>query len=198
MSEPLTRIHGAVDLELRGSDGRTVTGIAVPFDQPTEIHEPFNSYREVFRCGAFTRTLAERGAERVKLLALHNGRNLPLGRLSTAREVNGTGLVIEARVSKTQAGDEALELVRDGALDAFSIGFVPMPNGSRWNRDRTEVERVEVRLQEVSLVPFPAYAGAAITGVRSAVPPPYDLRLDPAYRLRLLNLNTLPRKETLQ
>ena len=32
----------------------------------------------------------------------------------------------EARVSKTAAGDEVLELVRDGALDSFSVCFQPI------------------------------------------------------------------------
>lgn len=187
MTTHLVRTAAFADLELRG-DGRTIVGIAVPFDQPTEIASYGGTYTETFRRGAFTRTLTERGASRIKLLAIHDSTTMPLGRLSSATE-DATGLRIEARVSQTQAGDEALQLVADGALDAFSIGFAPVPAGDRWNATRTAVERVEVKLHEVSLVPFPAYAGAVITGVRACQP--YDPNLDPdvlARHLRLAHL----------
>lgn len=184
MTEPvLTRTAPLADLELRGSDGRTVVGLAVPFDVPTEIRDPMGSYVESFKRGAFARTLAERGAARVKLVAVHDYRKLPLGRLTQAVE-DTAGLRIEARISATAAGDEALELVRDGALDSFSIGFAPVAGGDRWSRDRTSVERIEVRLHEVSLVPFPAYETALIAGVRHAAPGPHIS--DPLARLDAL------------
>ncbi|HRB04229.1 MAG TPA: HK97 family phage prohead protease [Ilumatobacteraceae bacterium] len=189
MSNIITRAAPCADIEIRGSDGRTVYGIAVPFDQPTEINDRYNgNYTETFRRGAFARTLTERGAAKVKLLAVHNSQTFPLGRLSSAVE-DAAGLLIEARVSATQAGDEALELVRDGALDAFSIGFVPVPTGDRWGKGRTSVERLEVKLHEVSLVRLPPYAGALVAGVRSAEP--YDPELDPdliARRFRLAHI----------
>ena len=60
-------------------------------------------------------------------------------------------------------GDEVLELVRDGALDAFSVGFSPITSRS--------VDGVYVRqhahLNETSIVTFGAYAGALVGGVRS-------------------------------
>lgn len=148
------------DLEVR-SDGRTVHGVAVPWDTPARVNDGFGPYTETFRRGSFERTIRERG-HKVKALANHDRRSLPLGRAHVVRE-DAAGLYTELRVSKTRAGDEALELVRDGALDAFSVGFLPVkqvdgPDGL--------VERTEVRLNEVSLVAFPAYDGAAIAGVR--------------------------------
>lgn len=164
VAERLTRTHRA-DLEVR-SDGRTVVGIVCPFDEETTVVERGRTYTEVFRRQAFDRTIAERGAERVKLLALHNRETLPLGRATLLRP-DSRGLYGEFRVSATVSGDEALALVVDGALDAFSVGFRPMPNGDRWNRERSRVERVEVALAEVSLVPWGAYAGAVVQGVRT-------------------------------
>lgn len=161
--EYINRAHQA-DLEVRG-DGRTVVGIAVPFDSPTHIRDASGTYTEVFRRGAFAKTIRERG-DRVKFLAQHDRRSLPLGRASLLRE-DATGLYGEFRVSKTAAGDEALELIRDGALDAFSIGFRPVKD--RWNGDRSHVERAEAGLDEVSAVAFPAYDGAAIAGVRAGL-----------------------------
>jgi len=161
------------DLEVRsGSDGRTVHGIAVPFDTPTTVNDGWGEYEESFRFGAFRKTLREKrkpdGTSAVKFLANHDriGR-LPLGRAQELKE-DTAGLYGEFRVSKTPDGDAALELIRDGALDAFSVGFVPVKDREP---EPGRLERVEVKLHEVSAVAFPAYAGAVIAGVRSAMVP---------------------------
>lgn len=158
------------DLEIR-EDGRTVVGIAVPFNQPAVIRDVGREFVEVFRRGAFTRTIAERGAERVKFYDEHSHRSgkVPIGRATLLRE-DAAGLYGEFHVSKTAAGDDALELIRDGALDAFSVGFMRVPGGDSWSADRRSVARVEVGLREVSAVAFPAYAGATIAAVRSLDP----------------------------
>lgn len=158
----LIRAFPTDELLVRG-DGRTICGIAVPFGQPTEIVEFGDRYLEEFAPGAFTRTIAERGPERVKVLAQHSRGTLPVGRASTLRE-DATGLYCELRVSRTRDGDDVLELVRDGALDALSIGFEPVRDRSRGDiRVRTEV-----KLREISVVCWPAYAGARIGALRSA------------------------------
>jgi HK97 family phage prohead protease len=184
-SNIITRTAVFADMEIRGSDGRTVHGIAMPFDTPTEIKDHHGEYTEVFRHGAFKRTLAERGAGKVKVLLNHDMTKPPLGRLHSARE-DTDALRIEAHIAKTAAGDEALELVREGALDSFSIRFLPVRE--RWGKGNLR-EHNEVKLYEVSLVTFPAYEGARIAGVRAAQP--YDPDLDPdiiARRFRLAHL----------
>lgn len=155
------------DLEIRG-DGRTVVGIAVPYGQPAEIRSAAGSFSEQFARGAFARTIAERGPERVKFFVNHGhvANGPPIGRATLLRE-DASGLYGEFRVSKTAAGDDALELIRDGALDALSVGFVPKSDA--WSNDRRSVTRVEVMLREVSAVAFPAYVGAEIASVRSKV-----------------------------
>lgn len=174
-----------VDLEVR-SDGRTIAGIAVPFDEPTDITEGTRTYSEVFRRGAFARTITERGPARVKFFALHQSEKLPLGRATKLRE-DPDGLYVELRASKTRASDEILELVRDGALDGLSIGFSPVRE--RWSRARDAVERIAVKLHEISAVTWPAYTGARIVAVRSdlsdLVPPGLDVTVAAA-RLALL------------
>ena len=150
------------DLEVRG-DGRTVVGIACPFDAPTEIRDGSGRYVERFKRGAFARTIRERGPGKVKFLAMHNRESLPLGRAVSLSE-DAAGLWGEFRVAATTAGDEALELIRDQALDGLSIGFAPIRQ--KWSADRTEVERLEVALREVSAVWAPAYEQAEIAGVR--------------------------------
>lgn len=165
MADLLHRI--APDLEVRTSgEGRTVYGLLVPWDQTTRVDDSDGrgAYDERFLAGAFARTIAERG-HRVKLRANHQRIPLPVGRFHLLRE-DSRGLYGEAPVSKTSMGDDVLELVRDGALDAFSVGFRPIRE--RRARDGA-VERVEVSLREVSLTDMPAYDGALVAGVRSNV-----------------------------
>jgi HK97 family phage prohead protease len=168
-----------VDLEVRG-DGRTIHGIAMPFDAPAEIREGGWRFTETFRRGAFTKTITERSPQAVKSFAKHARASLPIGRASLLRE-DALGLYAELRVSATSAGDEILELVRDGTLDALSIGFQPIKD--RWSGSRDAVERLEVALLEVSVVDFPAFAGAQIAGVRSD-----EHRLSPEAAARRLDL----------
>jgi HK97 family phage prohead protease len=74
------------------------------------------------------------------------------------------GLYSEFYVSKTDRGDQVLELVRDGALDQLSIGFMSLKD----NRLASGViERIKAHLAEVSLVTFGAYGDrAAVSGMR--------------------------------
>jgi HK97 family phage prohead protease len=167
----LIRINDGADLEIRG-DGRTLHGLAVPYNVPTRISSRLEGqFDETFRPGAFARTIRERGSK-VRLHVLHDQTTrLPIGRATELRE-DPAGLVGEFRVSATRQGDEVLELVRDGALDGLSIGFRPIRD--RWTKGRQSVERLEVALNEVSVVATPAYAGARIVGVRAAtlyIPP---------------------------
>ena len=168
MSDILRRAwNPLLDLEIRG-DGRTVYGLAVPYDTPTPIRDRSGTYDEVFRMGSFADTIRERG-DRVKFLANHDRQTLPLGKATSLRE-DPAGLIGEFRVSATDAGDAALELIRDGVLDALSVGFVPIEDRGRPGRDQI-VERLAVKLMEVSAVAFPAYEGALISGVRNVDDP---------------------------
>lgn len=148
-----------IDLEIRqDAEGRTIMGIAVPYDKEQRVS---SDTTEVFRKGAFADVI--KAAHRVKLLRNHDSKN-PIGRATLLRETD-QGLYAEFKISKTREGDDALELVKDGALDQLSIGFMPIKN-----RKRSDgvIERLKAHLAEVSLVTFGAYGDmAAVTGVRS-------------------------------
>lgn len=174
------------DLEIRG-DGRTVAGIAVPYDDPVEIREIYGTFTEVFRRGVFKKTITERGPAKVKFLLNHDHMKLPLGRAVLLRE-DTAGLYAEFRVSKTTEGDDALESIRDGAVDGLSVGFEPVKD--RWNEKKTSVERLEAKLHEVSATPWPAYEKAAVVGVRSdGSQPPLSQNVALA-RLKLLQVES--------
>lgn len=168
----LVRAFGDGDLDIRG---RTVVGYAVPFGVPATVSDDGRtSYTESFQRGAFTRTIAERG-DRVKFLALHDrsGR-MPLGRATVLRE-ESRGLYAELQVSRTAAGDEALELIKDGSLDGLSVGFVPVDQHTERTRGGLSVTRTAVRLNEISAVPVATWDDARILAVRAATAPQLTL-----------------------
>lgn len=150
------------DLEVRSSgDGRTVHGIAVPWEAPQYINE---SLTEQFARGAFDHQV--NAAHRVRYAKEH----VTLGGIlvGTVRSMrnDAAGQYVEMRVSKTPAGDETLELVKDGALPHLSIGF-------RARRDRRVpgtgvIERTVADLFEVASTMQGAYGDLApAMGVRS-------------------------------
>jgi len=150
-------------LEIRADgDGRTVIGIAVPYDVEQRIGP---NVTEVFRPGVFRDVT--RAANRVKLLFQHKT-DAPIGR-ATMLEERPEGLYGEFRISKTEAGDEALELIRDGVLSNLSVGFQPLKDEKR----NGVINRIKAHLAEVSLVTFGAYGDAAnIVAVRAELERP--------------------------
>jgi len=157
----------ASDLQIRG-DGRTIIGLAVPFSTPTEIRDQLGTYQEQILRGAFKRTIAERGPGRVKFLVSHDHAALPIGRTVSLKE-EPQGLVAEFRVAQTPRGDEALQLVKEGALDGLSIGFRSVRDS--WSSDGSQRTILEAALLEVSLVSIPAYSDAVVTAVRAQTTP---------------------------
>jgi Escherichia/Staphylococcus phage prohead protease len=155
-----------VHLELR-EDGRTLAGLAVPYGVEVRVGTRFT---ERFTFGAF----ADARPEDVPVLATHDHEDLPIGRAITLTETPA-GLETELRVSKTAAGDDVLELVKDGAVTGLSVGFLPVED--RWNPARTVVERVKAKLVELSLTAFPQYQDARIVAVRGEQEPTRAYRL---------------------
>jgi HK97 family phage prohead protease len=134
---------------------RTVSGLAVPYDQPVSIGD----YQEQIARGAFGTP------ENVALFYGHDHRNggMPIGTVTTFRDTEA-GLEIDAVISKTNKGEEVYTLLKDGTLNRFSIGFEPVDN--KFSEDRTTVIRTKALLKEVSIVPMPAYELAKVAQVR--------------------------------
>lgn len=144
-----------MNIEYRSVEVRTVTedriisGIAVPYGQIAEI----GGFKETFERGAFG-DIAD--------VKLFYGHNEPIG-VVTRGEDTEEGFVIEARISETPRGNEVYTLLRDGVLNKFSVGFIPVED----RLDEDVVVRTKATLKEVSVVPFPAYDGADILAVRN-------------------------------
>lgn len=153
------------ELEVRsGGDGRTVSGIAVPYGRPQRID---NQLVEQFAKGAFNRQLS--ASHRVPFAREHMMLGGTLIGTTLALRDDSVGLYGEWRVSKTPVGDETLELVKDGALRDLSIGFRAKQNRSVRGSDGTTItERVTAELKEVAVVLEGAYGEmATVSDVRS-------------------------------
>ena len=136
-------------LSLDAVEERTITGLAVPYNQEASIG---GGIQERFAPGAI---------DSVEDVKLFYGHEEPIGKVVSGRETEA-GYEITAKVSNTARGEEVLTLMRDGVLNKFSVGFMPIEQDS----DGSLITRTLVDLKEVSVVPFPAFAGANITEVR--------------------------------
>lgn len=179
----------APDLEIRSEgDGRTIVGIAVPYGVPQRIDRDLV---EEFQRGAFNAQI--RSAARVSFARGHLQLGGALIGKATMMRDDAAGLYGEWRVSATPAGDETLELVRDGVLDELSIGFREGQNKRR--REDGAIIRVTAHLFEVAVVQEGAYGrGAVVAAVRSAEQEIVDenaVRLEEARRI-LANIPMLP------
>jgi HK97 family phage prohead protease len=141
-----------IEMRLDEEEG-VIRGIAVPYGEPANIG---GAYEERFAPGAI------RSVEDVKIYYGHQHDDLPIGRVVEGRDTEA-GFEIVAKLTKgVQRAEETLALMRDGVLNRFSVGFVPVEQ----TRDGNVITRTLVDLKEVSVVSFPAYSGAEITQVR--------------------------------
>lgn len=154
-------------------DTRTLTGLAVPYGVPGNPSGAAQRY--VFRHGAFTRTIRERG-DKVRLMVEHDTRRLPIGKAIDYHD-ESDGLRISFEFANTTDGEDALRLVRDGYVSGLSVGVNIMRHDYGAGGD---IEITEAALREVSLCNEPALVGAGFTA-----DDPTDLMTVEQARLRL-------------
>lgn len=161
MTDTLFRSLGVADVEVRTVGGkRELRGIVVPYNAPTRIDATLT---ESFLPGAFRKQAGS--PNRIPFFRNHEAHGgVLIGRALELREETA-GLYGAFRVAPTVAGDEAIALVVDGALDQWSIGFCEGQNRASCG----VVERMSATLTEVALVLRGAYAELASVGeVRQA------------------------------
>jgi uncharacterized protein len=149
MTELVTR---EVELRIGDTEERTITGIAVPYNEDANIG---GAYIERFAPGAI------RSVEDVKIFYGHKHDDLPIGKVIEGRDTEA-GFEITAKIANTALGNDVLELMREGVINKFSVGFEPIEQV----REGNIVTRTLVALREVSAVNWPAYNNATITQVR--------------------------------
>lgn len=181
MSEIEIRAGWDAELEIRaGGDGRTITGLVAPWDFEIRASGPGGRgvIREVLRRGALNKSVNERG-ERIPLTFYHPDPSNPfadqgiIGRAINWQD-SEQGQRASFRVAKTQRGDEALEMIREGLIADFSIGFKGVEARTNVQREAGReplFERYEVNLEHVALVPNGAYPDALVEQVRAEYDP---------------------------
>ena len=126
-----------------------------------------DNYDDVIAAGAFLNTLKEhKAAGTMPAMLWQHDADKPIG-IWTEMVEDEKGLRIKGQLAmETVKGKEAHALLKMGAINGLSIGFM----SKQWAYDReTEVRTLtEIDLWEVSLVTFPANEKARVTNVKSA------------------------------
>lgn len=165
-----TEIRSAVEyrtaaaMEVRHSQ-RVIELIAVPYNEPTEVLRRGRMVSETIAPGAFAGVHGDVTVNRAHDL------ERPLGRVMSLHPSDPRGLRAELRISRTDAGNEVLELAGDELLSA-SVGFQVLAGGEEWSPDRRSVKVTRAKLVHIALTGDPAYAGAKVLSVRSSTPAP--------------------------
>lgn len=165
--------------------GRTVYGLAVPFNVEAQIGP---AHREILSPGALDATLRDgRNGRDVRMLYGHDDNNL------LARSGNGSlrlwtsdaGLHYEARLPQTTLGEDVRALLADGTLSHVSIGFEIVRE--RWEKDLRTIEAID--LWEISLVGNPAFLDTTAALRSKSKPEPADWQRELAkLRVRIAEL----------
>ncbi len=96
---------------------------------------------------------------------LYHDSTQPIG-IVEARELVGDTVLFEARISETRAGDEALQLAKDGVLDSVSVGVLP----TAFSYDEAGTMIVTAAdWQELSLLPYGAFEAAKVERVAASI-----------------------------
>ena len=151
-------LTGQVTIDAAAADGtprRTISGIAAPYGVEATVADG-------------TRIRIEKGALPIegkapKLFMYHDATQ-PVG-IVTERVDTDQGMMFAARIANTPAGNEALTLAMEGVLDSVSVGI--NPTQFAYEGDVLVIKAAE--WTELSLVPIPAFAGAAITDIAASI-----------------------------
>lgn len=149
----------ALQIKAAGDDG-TVEGYGSVFGVR-------DNYDDVIAKGAFVQSLKDhKAAGTMPAMLWQHDADKPIG-VWTEMVEDEKGLRIKGQLAmETVKGKEAHALLKMGALNGLSIGFI----SKEWAYDRdTEVRTLTaIDLWEVSLVTFPANEKARVTNVKSA------------------------------
>lgn len=155
-----------------------INKISVPFELKSFDEEKgiFEGYASVFSNvdsgndrmmkGAFSKSIEVKGPageNRVKILAMHNSDQLPIGKPLTLKE-DERGLFVRAQISDTALGKDVKTLIKDKVFTELSIGYI----AKKYTFDAKNVRNLhEVDLLEISPVIWAMNSAATINGYKS-------------------------------
>ncbi|CAL9302796.1 MULTISPECIES: HK97 family phage prohead protease [Streptomyces] len=163
-------------------DGRSLSGYAALFGEPTEINSWEGHFTETIRKGAFRKTIREQQP----VMQFDHGRHpligsIPIGSITTLRE-DDQGLYIEGRISDNWLMQPIRDAIAEQTVNGMSFRFevvreewrdadgkklrpeeVPELLWMPGDRGPLQRELIEVRMRELGPVVFPAYAGTSVS-----------------------------------
>jgi HK97 family phage prohead protease len=198
MSDYISRGVPITDLEV---SGRTVTAYAAVFDVPTEITDGQGHYLETIDRTAFNRTIKGAGAKAGVFynhgMTIHGtpseSGSIPIG-VPTSITADRKGLLTVSRYNGTPMATAVLEAMNEGAIPGYSFtgriirSSPDKPPRRRAGSELPTVTRTELGLKEYGPTPFPAYSGAEIVSVRSALMGGHAMMSEDELAEKLLNL----------
>jgi len=104
-----------------------------------------------------------------RLLEQHGHRSMPIGIITDIFE-DTKGLKFSGELNlETQAGREAYALLKQGAIDTFSIGYITLQSEQQNHNGQMVRALLEVDLKEISLVTFACNPESRIESIKSAL-----------------------------
>lgn len=165
-----------INLELKHGPSVEAKASAISFDVKALSEDgTFEGYGSTFgnvdsggdvvMAGAFRRTLKERKLSSIKMLRDHDTRKI-VGKWLELRE-DERGLYCKGQLfaDGVALAKETLHLMREGALDALSIGYRTVK--SLWDDGQETRSLLDVDLWEISVVTFPMNEMATVDAVKS-------------------------------
>jgi len=135
---------------------RTLAGVAVQYEVEAVVSD---GQKVKFANGALPLE-----GKKPKMYLYHDSTQ-PIGIVSTRTQVDDT-VLFEARISETRAGDEALQLAKDGVLDSVSVGILPV----EFSFDEAGTMIItKADWQELSLLPYGAFEAAKVERVAASI-----------------------------
>lgn len=170
----LTRSYAWEDLTLRENSetgGWTFEGVASVVDHPYPVRDQWGEYVETIKPGAFNKSLRDSTVP-IAFYANHQTSGFPFAaRSATAATLTlsaDPNLRVRAELDPQRPDVQILRsVVTRGEMPEMSIGFRPVKARDKWAKDYAAVDRHEINLREVSVVPQGANTGGTLTSMRS-------------------------------
>lgn len=141
-----------------GAEPGTFTGYGAMF-------ENLDDGNDIIKAGAFTK-IRTKSNGKIRI-PLYHDMNKVVGEGEVVQD--GKGLSVKGQLNMALSyAQDAYELMKDGTLDAMSVGFSILDKGAAYDEDYRVRTITKAELWEVSIVPFGMNRKAKIRAVKSA------------------------------
>lgn len=148
--------------------GFKATGNGMEFTCYGNVKGNIDHARDVTMPGAYEGSIARHKAKGTmpKMFWGHDSRQPPVGAWTDMKE-DQRGLWMKGEFADTERGRELYQLMKMGALDSFSIGYIVI--NEKWNYDGDYNELLELEIMETSIVNFACNEESRLETIKSKV-----------------------------